>query len=68
MKMDEYKFQYKFADLNELAEIFKTYASDQIGSMRWQQSARAKRECEIRAEIWRAAENMLRNTILTGDK
>jgi len=36
----------------QLAQLMRVYADDQHGSMRWQSTARARRECEVRAEVY----------------
>lgn len=53
---------YRAASLSDIADAFETYASDQIASKRWQTTQRAKRDCEVRAEIWRQAASDLRVT------
>lgn len=45
------------------AKVFETYASDQIASKRFQRSAKAKRECDIRAEVWNDAAAELRKAV-----
>lgn len=42
------------------AEVFETYASDQIASKRFQSTARDKRDCDTRAAIWNDAAKELR--------
>ncbi|WNV09990.1 hypothetical protein [Tardiphaga sp. 709] len=42
------------------AEVFETYASDQIASKRFQSTKRGKDACDIRAEIWSDAASELR--------
>jgi hypothetical protein len=54
--------QYTASSLIDIAETFETLASDQLASKRWQSTAKEKRECDIRAEIWRDAAEMLRET------
>jgi hypothetical protein len=54
--------QYTASGLTEIANHFETLASDQLSSKRWQSTAKAKHECDIRAEIWRDAAEMLRKT------
>lgn len=53
---------YTADSLTDIAEAFELYASDQIASKRWQTTQRAKRDCEIRAEVWRLAAADLRIT------
>lgn len=55
---------YTATSLIEIAEAFETFASDQIASKRFQQTAKAKAECEIRANVWNDAAQMLRETTL----
>ncbi|MFZ5692428.1 MAG: hypothetical protein ACOY5F_14360 [Pseudomonadota bacterium] len=45
------------------AQVFEVYASDQIGSKRFQSTAKAKRECDIRAEVWNDAASELRKAV-----
>lgn len=45
------------------AEVFDTYAGDQIASKRWARSEKARRECDIRAEIWTDAASELRKAV-----
>lgn len=59
---------YTAASLEEIAEAFETYASDQIACKRWQQTARAKRDCDIRAAVWNDAASILRQTKITEQK
>lgn len=47
----------------DAANVFEIYADDQIAAKRWQSTAKSKRECEIRAEIWREAAKELRNAV-----
>jgi hypothetical protein len=42
------------------AEVFETYASDQIASKRFHSGKRGKEDCDLRAEIWKDAANELR--------
>lgn len=42
------------------AEVFETYASDQIASKRFQNTKRAKQDCDLRAAVWTDAANELR--------
>lgn len=53
-------------DLSDIADTFDMFASDQIASKRWQTTQRERRECDIRADVWRDAANILRNVVLTG--
>jgi hypothetical protein len=56
--------QYTAAGLTEIADHFDTLASDQTAAKRWQQTQKSKRECDIRAEVWRDAAEMLRSTTI----
>lgn len=42
------------------AEVFETYASDQIASKRMHRQKGRKHECDVRAEIWNDAAKELR--------
>lgn len=55
---------YEAKNLNELAEAFEIFASDQRGAIRWQTTQRAKRDCEIKAVVWTDAATIIRNTKL----
>jgi len=46
--------------LDEMAYRFEVYASDQIACRRFHATAKAKRDCDIKAEIWRDAASELR--------
>ena len=57
--------EYTAASLAKIAEAFETFASDQIGCIRFQPTKKAKDECRIRADVWNDAANMLRKLKLT---
>lgn len=42
------------------AQVFETYASDQLASKRFQSTAKDKAACDARAAIWTDAANELR--------
>ena len=48
----------------ELADMFDQFANDQIASIRWQSSKAAKNACQLRAEVWKDAATIVRNTVL----
>lgn len=50
--------------LDEMAQRFETYASDQLASRRWQQSSKDKRDCVLRAEVWGSAAGDLREAAI----
>ena len=50
--------------LEDIAQFFETLASDQIGSIRWQSTRRAKDECSIKAAVWKDAAALLRQTTI----
>lgn len=50
--------------LAEIADFFDTLASDQTASIRWQQTKAAKRECQIKADTYHDAAELLRDTEL----
>lgn len=54
--------QYTASSLADIAAHFEDLAADQIGMKRFQTTTRNKRECEIRAEVWRDAASILRDT------
>lgn len=58
--------RFTASNLEGIADAFELFASDQIACMRFQSTQKGKRECEIRAAIWREAADILRSTILTG--
>lgn len=37
---------------NDYADVLDIYASDQIAALRWQKTAKSKREVEIRSEVY----------------
>lgn len=47
----------------DAANVFDVYADDQIAARRWQATIKDRRECEIRATVWREAANELRNAV-----
>jgi hypothetical protein len=46
--------------LEEIASYFDVLASDQVASKRWQSTKRDKTECDIRADVWKDAAEILR--------
>lgn len=59
------KTEYTAKNLEDIAEVFDTFATQQDAAMRWQTTARAKTECSIKAAAWRDAASIIRNTTLT---
>lgn len=57
---------YTASGLADIADAFDLYASDQLAARRWQSTAKGKRECEIRADVWKDAAEILRATTITG--
>ena len=56
--------KYTVANLEEIAEAFELFASDQIGCIRMQTTKKAKEMCQERAAVWRDAADLIRNTTI----
>ena len=56
--------EYTATSLEDIAYAFDVFASDQIACQRFQTTQKGKRECKIRAEIWKDAAEILRQTKL----
>ena len=59
--------KYTASSLEDVANYFETLGSDQIASMRWRKTKRGQDECKVRANVWKDAASILRNTTITGD-
>jgi hypothetical protein len=57
--------KYTASSLADIAARFEALASDQIGMKRFQRTVSNKRECEIRAEVWLSAAEIIRQTEIT---
>lgn len=59
------KTKYTAKNLEDIAEVFDTFATQQDAVALRHPTARARAECEIRAATWRDAASIIRNTTLT---
>lgn len=48
--------------LNDIADAFQQFGNDQMAAKRFQRTAKARTECDIRADVWLDAAKMLRDT------
>jgi hypothetical protein len=54
-------------NLDQIADVFETYATDQLNIMYLQPNAKHKEHCRIRSGVWNEAARFLRDTEIVSE-